>query len=398
MSLPSLRLKANADRRLRSGHLWLYSNEIDTKLSPLSAFKVGDQAIVENAAGKPLGVALLSPQTLVCARLVSRDIEHRFDKSLLVHRLNIALSLRERLFDAPFYRLVHGEGDLLPGLEVDRFGDTLVVQITAACMEPHKDILLEALLQVCKPTGVLWRNDAPTRDLEGLERYLTFAYGDVPEWLQLLENDLVYIAPMLRKKVLGWNYDQRFNRLQAAAYCTDKRVLSVYSDVGSWAIPAALAGASEVLCADASPQALDALENNAQLNEIGGTLLCAEGDVLETLQSLKADEERFDVIIADPPAFIKRKKDLKSGEAGYRKLYEHCIRLLSRDGIFICSSRSPFFSEESMHSTLLAAARHLDRNIQILEQSGQSADHPMHPAIPETRYLKYTVCRILPNS
>lgn len=308
MSLPSLRLKANADRRLRSGHLWLYSNEIDTKLSPLSAFKVGDQAIVENAAGKPLGVALLSPQTLVCARLVSRDIEHRFDKSLLVHRLNIALSLRERLFDAPFYRLVHGEGDLLPGLEVDRFGDTLVVQITAACMEPHKDILLEALLQVCKPTGVLWRNDAPTRDLEGLERYLTVAYGDVPEWLQLLENDLVYTAPMLQKKVLGWNYDQRFNRLQAAAYCTDKRVLSVYSDVGSWAIPAALAGASEVLCADASPQALDALENNAQLNEIGGTLLCAEGDVLETLQSLKADEERFDVIIADPPAFIKRKK------------------------------------------------------------------------------------------
>lgn len=398
MSLPSLRLKANADRRLRSGHLWLYSNEIDTKLSPLSAFKVGDQAIVENAAGKPLGVALLSPQTLVCARLVSRDIEHRFDKSLLVHRLNIALSLRERLFDAPFYRLVHGEGDLLPGLEVDRFGDTLVVQITAACMEPHKDILLEALLQVCKPTGVLWRNDAPTRDLEGLERYLTVAYGDVPEWLQLLENDLVYTAPILQKKVLGWNYDQRFNRLQAAAYCTDKRVLSVYSDVGSWAIPAALAGASEVLCADASPQALDALENNAQLNEIGGTLLCAEGDVLETLQSLKADEERFDVIIADPPAFIKRKKDLKSGEAGYRKLYEHCIRLLSRDGIFICSSRSPFFSEESMHSTLLAAARHLDRNIQILEQSGQSADHPMHPAIPETRYLKYTVCRILPNS
>lgn len=398
MSLPSLRLKSNADRRLRSGHLWLYSNEIDTKLSPLSAFKVGDQAIVENAAGKPLGVAVLSPQTLICARLVSRDIEHRLDKSLLVHRLNIALSLRERLFDAPFYRLVHAEGDLLPGLEVDRFGDILVVQITAACMEPHKDIILEALQQVCKPTGVLWRNDATTRDSEGLERYLEVAFGEVPEWVQLLENDLVYNAPLLQKKALGWHYDQRFNRLQAAVYCTDKRVLSVYSDVGSWAIPAVLAGASEVLCADASTQALDALENNAQLNDIGGTLLCAEGDVLETLQSLKADEERFDVIIVDPPAFIKRKKDLKSGEAGYRKLYEHCIRLLSRDGILICSSRSPFFTEESMHGTLLAAARHLDRNIQILEQSGQSADHPMHPAIAETRHLKYTVCRILPNS
>lgn len=398
MSLPTLRLKSNADRRLRSGHLWIYSNEVDTKLSPLNAFKVGDQALIESASGKPLGIAVLSPQTLVCARLVSRDIEHRLDKSLLVHRLNIALSLRERLFSTPFYRLVHGEGDLLPGLEIDRFGDIVVVQITAACMEPHKDIILEALLQVCKPTGVLWRNDANTRDTEGLERYLEVAFGEVPEWVQLLENNLVYNAPLLQKKALGWHYDQRFNRLQAAVYCTDKRVLSVYSDVGSWAIPAALAGATEVLCADASAQALDALEQNAQLNDIGETLLCAEGDVLETLQALKSDEERFDVIIVDPPAFIKRKKDQKSGEAGYRKLYEHCIRLLSRDGILICSSRSPFYSEDSMHSTLLASARHLDRNIQILEHSGQSADHPMHPAIAETRHLKYTVCRILPNS
>ena len=358
MSLPTLRLKSNADRRLRSGHLWIYSNEVDTKLSPLNAFKVGDQALIESASGKPLGIAVLSPQTLVCARLVSRDIEHRLDKSLLVHRLNIALSLRERLFSTPFYRLVHGEGDLLPGLEIDRFGDIVVVQITAACMEPHKDIILEALLQVCKPTGVLWRNDANTRDAEGLERYLEVAFGEVPEWVQLLENDLVYNAPLLQKKALGWHYDQRFNRLQAAVYCTDKRVLSVYSDVGSWAIPAALAGATEVLCADASAQALDALEQNAQLNDIGETLLCAEGDVLETLQALKSDEERFDVIIVDPPAFIKRKKDQKSGEAGYRKLYEHCIRLLSRDGILICSSRSPFYSEDSMHSTLLASARH----------------------------------------
>ncbi len=398
MTLPTLRLNSNADRRLRSGHLWVYSNEVDTKLSPLSDFKVGDQAIVETASGKTLGVVVMSPQTLVCARVVSRDIEHRLDKSLLVHRLNIALSLRERLFTAPFYRLVHAEGDLLPGLEVDRFGDILVVQITAACMEPHKDIILEALLQVCKPTGVLWRNDSNLRDAEGLERYLEVAYGEVPEWVQLLENDLLFNAPLLEKKTLGWHYDHRFNRLQAAVYCTEKRVLSVYSDVGSWAIPAALAGASEVFCADASAQALDALENNAQMNDVGETLLCAEGDVLETLQALKRDEERFDVIIVDPPAFIKRKKDQKTGEAGYRKLYEHCIRLLNRDGILICSSRSPFFTEESMHSTLLASARHLDRNIQILEQSGQSADHPMHPAIPETRHLKYTVCRILPNS
>lgn len=398
MSLPSLRLKANADRRLRAGHLWLYSNEIDTKLSPLNKFQAGDQAVVENAAGRPLGVAVLSPQTLVCARLVSRDVQHRLDKSLLVHRLNIALSLRERLFTAPYYRLVHGEGDLLPGLEIDRFGDILVVQITAAGMEPHKDIILEALLQVCKPTGVLWRNDSNLRDIEGLERYLEVAYGEVPEWVQLTENDLLYNAPLLQKRFLGWDYDQRFNRLNAASYCTGKRVLSVYSEVGSWAIPAALAGANELLCAEASATALDALASNAETNDIDASLLCVEGDVLDNLETLKANEERFDVVIADPPAFIRRKRDSKSGEAGYRRLYENCMRLLSRDGIFICSSRSPFYSEDNMLSTLLASARHLDRSIQVLAQSGPSADFPVHPAIPETRYLKYMVCRILPNS
>jgi len=398
MSLPSLRLKSNADRRLRGGHLWVYSNEIDSRQTPLNSFQTGDQAIVENAAGRPLGVVVMSPQTLVCARLVSRDTQHRLDKSLLVHRLNIALSLRERLFNAPFYRLVHGEGDLLPGLEVDRFGDILVVQITAACMEPHKDIILEALLQVCKPSGVLWRNDSNLRDAEGLERYLEVAYGEVPEWVQLSENDVLYNVPLLQRRLLGWNFDQRFNRLSAAKYCTGQRVLSVYSEVGSWAIPAALAGASEIFCADASAPALDALVSSAQNNHTASSILCAEGDVLSNLEALKADEQRFDVIIADPPAFIRRKRDSKSGTAGYRNLYESCIRLLNRDGIFICSSRSPFFSVDNMHSTLLASARHLDRSIQVLEQSGASADFPMHPAIPESHYLKYMVCRILPTS
>src|SRR5688572_16210637 len=157
MTLPALRLKANADRRLRAGHLWVYSNEIDVAATPLHGFQAGDQAILEAAGGKPLGVVAMSPNNLICARLLSRDVKHVLDKSLLVHRLNVALSLRERLFDKPFYRLVYGDSDLLPGLVVDRFGDHLVVQLASATMERSKDALIEALVQVLKPRGILFK-------------------------------------------------------------------------------------------------------------------------------------------------------------------------------------------------------------------------------------------------
>lgn len=177
MTLPSLRLKANADRRLRAGHLWVYSNEVDTAATPLAGFAAGDQAILEAAGGKPLGIVGVSPNNLICARLLSRDLKHSLDKSLLVHRIQVALSLRERLFDQPCYRLIYGDSDLLPGLVVDRFHDHLVVQLASATMEAHKDDVLAALIQVCKPSGILFKNDSSARDAEGLERYVATAYG-----------------------------------------------------------------------------------------------------------------------------------------------------------------------------------------------------------------------------
>jgi 23S rRNA (cytosine1962-C5)-methyltransferase len=158
MSLPSLRLKANADRRLRAGHLWVYSNEVDVSATPLQGLQAGQQAILEAANGKPLGIVALSPNNLICARLLSRDVKVALDKSLLVHRLNVALSLRERLFDKPFYRLVYGDSDLLPGLVVDRFGDILVVQLASPTMERHRDDVLAALVQVLKGVNPLTSN------------------------------------------------------------------------------------------------------------------------------------------------------------------------------------------------------------------------------------------------
>lgn len=398
MTLPSLRLKANADRRLRAGHLWVYSNEVDTAATPLSGFAAGDQAILEAAGGKALGIVALSPNNLICARLLSRDIKHVLDKSLLVHRINVALSLRERLFDQPCYRLIYGDSDLLPGLVVDRFGDILVVQLASAAMERNRDAVLEALVQVLKPRGVLWKNDSSARDAEGLERYVDTAFGVVPEWVPLEENGVKFEAPVLEGQKTGWFYDHRMNRARLAPYVKGKRVLDLFSYIGGWGVQAAAFGASEVMCVDASGFALDGVERNAALNGVGEKLTCVEGDVFAALRELKAADERFDVVIADPPAFIKRKKDLKNGEAAYRRLNETAMRMLNKDGILVSASCSMHLPEDDLQNILLGSARHLDRNIQLIERGGQGPDHPVHPAIPETRYIKSLICRILPNS
>ncbi|MBM7062408.1 class I SAM-dependent rRNA methyltransferase [Pseudomonas sp. UL073] len=398
MTLPSLRLKANADRRLRAGHLWIYSNEIDVAATPLAAFQAGDQAILEAAGGKPLGIVGISPNNLICARLLSRDLKHVLDKSLLVHRLNVALSLRERLFDQPCYRLVYGDSDLLPGLVVDRFFDILVVQLASATMERHKDDVLAALIQVLQPRGILLKNDSAARDAEGLERYVETAFGVVPEWVALEENGVKFEAPVVGGQKTGWFYDHRMNRARLAPYVQGKRVLDLFSYIGGWGVQAAAFGASEVFCVDGSALALDGVERNATLNGVAEQVTCIEGDVFEALKELKAAEERFDVVIADPPAFIKRKKDLKNGEAAYRRLNEQAMRLLSKDGILVSASCSMHLPEDDLQNILLSSARHLDRNIQLLERGGQGPDHPVHPAIPETRYIKSLTVRLLPNA
>ena len=398
MTLPSLRLKANADRRLRAGHLWVYSNEVDTAATPLSGFAAGDQAILEAAGGKPLGIVGVSPNNLICARLLSRDLKHSLDKSLLVHRIQVALSLRERLFDQPCYRLIYGDSDLLPGLVVDRFHDHLVVQLASATMERNKDAVLEALVQVLKPRGVLWKNDSSARDAEGLERYVDTAFGVMPEWVDLEENGVKFQAPVLQGQKTGWFYDHRMNRARLAPYVKGKRVLDLFSYIGGWGVQAAAFGASEVFCVDASAFALDGVERNAALNGVAETMTCVEGDAFEAMKELKNAEERFDVVITDPPAFIKRKKDLKNGEAAYRRLNEAAMRLLNKDGILVSASCSMHLPEDDLQNILLGSARHLDRNIQLLERGSQGPDHPVHPAIPETRYIKSLTCRILPNS
>ncbi|HEU0053773.1 MAG TPA: class I SAM-dependent methyltransferase, partial [Longimicrobium sp.] len=268
MKLPPLRLRKDEDRRLRAGHLWVFSNEVDVSRTPLTDFQPGDEVEVQDARGAPLGVGYVNPRSLIAARVVSRDRDARIDRALLRRRLQRALALRELLFPAPYYRAVFGESDGLPGLVVDRFGDVLVAQIGTAGMERVKDDITAALDEVFAPAAILYRNDASGRALEGLESYVETAKGDVPDLVPLEENGVRFEAPMAGQKT-GWFYDHRMNRARLAAYVRGRSVLDVFSYVGGWGVQAAAAGAERVLCVDASAAALEQVGRNAALNGVG---------------------------------------------------------------------------------------------------------------------------------
>ena len=394
--LAELFLKKGQERRLIQGHLWIYSNEIDTVRSPLKNFQAGEQVVLRSAQGKALGIAYINPHSLICARLVSRTTSIALDRSLFVHRIKIALSLRERLFFSPYYRLIYGESDLLPGVVVDRFNDVLVVQISTAGMEAQRQALVEALEKVLKPKTILFRNDVKMRELEGLELYTEIATGTLSEFVEIEENQTRFHMDLLKGQKTGWFYDHRMNRARLQSYAQDKRVLDLFSYAGAWGLEAASAGASEVFCVDASEQALDWLDQSAGLNGLQN-ITSIQGNVFEVLKHLRHEKEKFDIIIVDPPAFIKRKKDFKEGMNAYRRVNQMAMQLGTRDSILVSASCSYHMPADTLLQQVQGAARHLDRFVQMLEQGHQSPCHPVHPAIPETAYIKSFISRVLPT-
>jgi 23S rRNA (cytosine1962-C5)-methyltransferase len=396
-SLPPLRLKKNEERRLKAGHLWIYSNEVDTDATPLKDFEPGTNVSIEDQRGRVLGTAYVNPHSLISARLVSRDPKYALDKSLIKHRLNIALSLRELLFEKPYYRLIHGEGDNLPGLVIDRYNDILVVQITTAGMEQQKQSIIEALDKIIKPKAIVLRNDSPSRKMEQLDSYVETATGELPDSIFVEENNTRFEIDVLKGQKTGWFYDHRMNRERMQHYVKDKRVLDVFSYIGGWGIQALTAGANDVMCIDASQTAIDRIHDNALLNGNENKLASVKGDAFEALKSLRQERENFDVVIVDPPAFIKRKKDFKEGLNAYRRINQMAVQVLNKGGYLISASCSYHLGAEQLRDTILKSSRHVDRNAQIIEQGHQGPDHPVHPAIPETDYLKAFFARILMN-
>ncbi len=397
MTIPVLKLKRGEDRRLRAGHLWIFSNEVDTAATPLTAFEPGSAVQVLSDREQFLGHAYVNPRTLIAARIVGRDPGFPLDASLLVHRLRVALGLRERLYAEPFYRLVFGESDGLPGLVLDRFGDVIVAQSGTAGIDRMQGEVEAAVHKVIAPRLMVWKNDSGARELEGLEKSIRVS-GDgaqqVPDEIAVREQGVDFLAPLAEGQKTGWFFDQAANRERLRRYLPQgARVLDVCSYVGAWALTALKGGAASATCVDSSATALEYATRNATAN--GMQLATIRDDAFDALKALQESGARFDVVILDPPAFAKRKKDLPQAQAAYRKLNQLALPLIDRDGVLVSCSCSHHLAADDLMAAIQGAARHSSRFVQVLEQGGQSPDHPLHPAIPETRYLKSFFCRVV---
>jgi 23S rRNA (cytosine1962-C5)-methyltransferase len=391
--LPILRLKRGEDRRLRAGHLWVFSNEVDNDATPLTDIAAGATVRVMSERDVFLGYAYVNPHALICARILSRSPVNPPDQSLLEHRIKVALALRERLYSAPYYRLVFGESDGLPGLVLDRYGDTIVGQIATAGMEAMRPRIEAAVVNVLNVRTLVWKNDGGARELESLARQVLAPIGKLPEELKIVESGLPFSVPFAAVQKTGWFYDQSLNREQWRRMISPgARVLDVCSYAGAWAIAALTRGAGEALCVDASEAALNVATRNAAAN--GVTINTQRGDMFEVLDELVRRGERFDAIVLDPPAFIKRKKDIPRGQAAYRKLNQIAMRLLERDALLVSCSCSYHLAADELRGLIQAATRQSSRFAQVLYSGGQAPDHPIHPAIPETQYLKAFFCRV----
>jgi len=393
MSLSDLFLRKGADRRLRAGHLWVYSNEVDTGRSPLAGAEAGTEVRVRASNGDILGSAYLDPRELICARIYAPGKEQSLDSSLCSARIQSALALREAAFSDDCYRMIYGDSDLLPGVVVDRYGPYLVLQLNNAGIESFEAPLVEALSSVVAPQGILLRADSRNRREKGLQDRLEVVFGEVPDEVPLIENGVRFLAPVHGGQKTGWFYDHRMSRARLGAYVEGKRVLDVFSYIGGWGVQAAAFGASAVCCVDSSAQALAGVIRNAELNSLADRITTLQGNAADVMQELARGGQRFDVVILDPPAYIQRRKDLKKGAAAYRKINELGLRLLEPGGLLVSGSCSMHLSRADLNVALQGAASRAKTQLRIIEQGAQGADHPIHPAIPETEYLKAVFSR-----
>jgi 23S rRNA (cytosine1962-C5)-methyltransferase len=390
MRYPSIHLLPGQDRRVRAGHPWIYSNELRMDAAA-KALPPGAPACVIAAEGRPLGLALFNPHSLIAARVITRNKDATIDAAFVERRLARALRLRERLFGRPYYRLAHAEADGLPGLVVDRFGDVAVVQLNSAGMAGLEAAILEALDRLLTPRTVVLRNDSPVRELEGLAQEVRIARGSLGGPVELIENDVTFLIDPLEGQKTGWYYDQRDNRAFVARLARDQTVLDLYSYSAAFGLQAAAAGAHSVLALDRSQLGLDLGMASAERNELAERLEVIREDAFAALEPLAADKRRFGIVAADPPAFVRSKKELKPGLRGYRKLARACAPLVAEEGILAISCCSHNVPEDAFADEVRRGLRDAGRSGRLLRRAGAGPDHPTHPALPESAYLKCLV-------
>ncbi|MBS0275238.1 MAG: class I SAM-dependent rRNA methyltransferase [Proteobacteria bacterium] len=385
---PLIKLRPKEGRRLRGGAPWAFSNEIvmdaaAKSLAPGSIVNVqGDDGIV-------FGTGYFNAASLISIRMLDPKADAKIDAGFFAIALKRALMRREAVYDAPYYRLVHAEGDALPGLAIDRFADLCSIQVTTAGMEKLTPALLEALNEVIAPKTVMLRNDAPSRALEGLGSYVRSVKGEVPERITVLENGVRYFADIGGGQKAGWYFDQRENHAFMAKLATNRSVLDAYCYAGGFGLAAAKNGAKSVTGIDSSQGALILAEEAAAANGVKAKFVKA--DVFEDLERLAVQNGKFDVVIADPPPFVKSRKDIEPGAKAYRKLARLAATVTAPNGFLLLASCSHNIAADRFALECAIGIARAGRRAALIHQAGAGADHPVHPMLPETAYLKALV-------
>jgi 23S rRNA (cytosine1962-C5)-methyltransferase len=379
--------KKAADR-VHSGHPWIFTSDV----ASAGDAQAGDAVRVVDVQGRGLGTAHYSSTSMIALRMLSRQTEE-IDEAFFVKRLEAALALRQRLAgDAEAYRLVHAEGDLLPGLIVDRYGGWLVMQLLDQGMDKAADVVVAALCKVMAPAGIVARNDVAIRAKENLPLETKVVAGEIPPRVQFQMNGLRWSADLLGGQKTGIYLDQRENYLAVKKYARG-RVLDCFSGTGGFALH--LAGSCDsVEAVDSSAAALATARENAAANGIGNVEFRA-ANVLEYLPGLVQARRRFDAVIVDPPAFTKTRAGREGAARGYKEINLRALRLLDSGGTLVSCSCSHHMSEADLLEVIAAAALDCGKQLRVLERRTQSVDHPILLTVPETCYLKCLVFEVV---
>jgi 23S rRNA (cytosine1962-C5)-methyltransferase len=386
-SRPVVTLLPGGHRRVEAGHPWVYSNEVQMDAAA-KAIAPGSLVTLKRADGRLFGVASFNPHTLLAGRLLDRDAARPIGRRFLWRRLERALKLRERLYRGPYYRLIHAEADGLPGLVVDRFGSLLAMQSNTAGMELLQPMVIEALTDLLHPDAIVLRNDSSGRILEGLDQGVRIALGTVDGPVTVEENGAAFGADVISGQKTGWFFDQRDNRGFVAGLASGARVLDLYCYSGAFAVQAAQAGAASVLGLDRSEGALALAAAAAERNGVAAACEFRRAEVFAEAAKLASAGERFDVVIADPPAFARAKRDVGAALRGYRKLARLAFHLTAPGGFVFLASCSHNVGASEFAEVVRRGLADAGRTGRILREAGAGPDHPVHPALPESAYLK----------
>ena len=385
---PQVRLAAGRHKRMRAGHPWAYSNEIEMTRE-VKAIAPGAVVALRDHAGGGIGAATFNPHPLISARLLCPDPDAEIDRAFLAARLRAALALRERMFARPFYRLAWSEADGLPGLVIDRYGEVCVIQLNTAGMDRLAAPLVAAVEEVLAPRSVVLRNDSPARTMEGLDADVRTLGAALEGAVPVEENGARFLCDPAGGQKTGWFFDHRENRARVARLAAGgASVLDIYSYLGGFGIQSAIAGAAAVTCLDRSAPALELAEAAAGLNGVAGRCAFVRGEAFRALAGFAAEDRRFDIVVADPPAFVKSRKDLPSGLKGYRKLFRLAARLVAPEGFLFAASCSHHVDAARFAEAVRGALRDAGRVGRVLRTGGAAPDHPVHPYLPESAYLK----------